>query len=137
MLRPDMIRKIWTIGFLALAAFELAGAFTLSFPGASDTRILLADVGAVGLRVGVASNEYNTLAAELRSKAAALQGEEQALSFRAAELAAREKELAARDTAALNAAVAALGLLIVIIAVDAYLDYRARRREREIIPAVV
>lgn len=113
---------------LALALYLFLLALVSSYINPQELGAkFLAQVGSVGISLGVAPNPDNTLAEEFRKK-------EDSLSARESDLAAREAALQseARDSGKNNADATRYSLLggiflLALIIINYYLDFRARR----------
>ncbi len=87
-------------------------------------RFLLAQVGSVGLSVGVLPNPYNTLAEQLQAKEQVLNTKEAALNNETVALQAQQRE---NDIKVLRYSLLGGAFLFLLVLLNFYLDFRARK----------
>jgi predicted PurR-regulated permease PerM len=122
-------------GYYALIVLvAAAGIAVLARPQlASRGDIFLAQVG---VTMGVLPNQYNTLNEELNQEAASLNAQQQSLNQEQAALASSTAVAGAfSNNSILWYLAAAVTALIVLIAINFYLDWRRARKEKALIDA--
>ncbi len=91
-------------------------------------RYLMAEIGStIGVNVAVPPNPFNTLAEQLKSKEVALAEKEQALTRQGAALESRAQAEERGERRTLGYAAAVGGVLLALISLNFYLDYRRRK----------
>jgi len=91
-------------------------------------RMFLAQIGSIGINVGVAPNQYNTLAQQLEEKEEALNAREQELKSRIAAIERESSALSGSDAQSYGYFAFGGASLFLLILLNFFLDYHARRR---------